>query len=153
MLMRKNDTCTPCSCLLNPTSTLTTMRASTSLLISTSKSLAATATRRSRRGQASEVGLAAAALLAPLPLYRRILRSHRSLPVEMKSLGDTYVKDEFKKHKDVENPLQIVGFLTQWKIYLDGIEENMATGYKGQPLDVAKFEKVRLYCCERDNRC
>lgn len=116
------------------------MRASSSLLVSTSKSLAATA-RRPRRG-ASEVGLAAAALLAPLPLYRRILRSHRSLPIEMKSLGDTYVKDEFKKHRDVENPLQIVGFLTQWKIYLDGIEENMKSGYKGKPLDVAKFEKV-----------
>ncbi|UZJ56416.1 hypothetical protein CBS101457_005736 [Exobasidium rhododendri] len=114
------------------------MRASTSSLISASRSLLAS----SRRSRASEVGLAAAALLPPLPLYRRILRSHNSLPLEMKSLGDAYVKDEFRKHREVENPLQIVGFLTQWKVYLDGLEKQMGLAYRGQQLDVQQFEKL-----------
>lgn len=34
----------------------------------------------------------AAQLLPPLQLYRRLLRAHRTLPVEMRSLGDDYVK-------------------------------------------------------------
>lgn len=89
-----------------------------------------------------DVGLAAASLLPPLPLYRRLLRAHRSLPnLEMRTLGDTYVKDEFRRHRSIENPLQIVGFLTQWKLYLDGIEKD-GQGYKGRKIDTAQFEKV-----------
>lgn len=95
-----------------------------------------------RGGVVSEVGLAAASLLPPLPLYRRILRVHRALPVEMKSLGDQYVKDEFRRHRTVDNPLQIVGFLTQWKIYLDGLENQTGTAFKGRQLDMQHFEKV-----------
>lgn len=33
-------------------------------------------------------------------------------------MGDQYVKAEFKQHKDTDNPLYIVGFLTQWQDYL-----------------------------------
>ncbi|KAI7880253.1 uncharacterized protein EV154DRAFT_428920 [Mucor mucedo] len=58
-------------------------------------------------------------LMAPLKLYREILRSHRSLPAAMRSLGDDYVKAEFKRHKDIENPAHIVGFVSQWQSYLD----------------------------------
>jgi hypothetical protein len=35
---------------------------------------------------------AAAQLLPPIPLYRRILRVHRALPSEMRIIGDGYVK-------------------------------------------------------------
>jgi hypothetical protein len=48
------------------------------------------------------------ALLPPLPLYRRVLRAHRKLPAEHRTLGDLYVKSEFKQHKSVENPIHIV---------------------------------------------
>lgn len=49
------------------------------------------------------------ALLPPIPLYRRILRAHRNrLPVEERTLGDLYVKAEFKAHKDIDNPVHIV---------------------------------------------
>ncbi|SMN20120.1 similar to Saccharomyces cerevisiae YDR511W ACN9 Protein of the mitochondrial intermembrane space, required for acetate utilization and gluconeogenesis [Maudiozyma saulgeensis] len=57
-------------------------------------------------------------LLPPLMLYRRILRAHRVLPEVQRSIGDKYVKNEFKLHKDVDNPLHIVGFLTSWQDYL-----------------------------------
>lgn len=51
----------------------------------------------------------ARALLPPLQLYRRILRVHRrKLQPEMRVLGDSYVKSEFRLHKNVENPLHIV---------------------------------------------
>lgn len=49
------------------------------------------------------------ALLPPIPLYRRLLRTHRKhLPREMRLLGDEYVKSEFRAHRNVENPVHIV---------------------------------------------
>nr|XP_051676976.1 succinate dehydrogenase assembly factor 3, mitochondrial-like [Oryctolagus cuniculus] len=38
-------------------------------------------------------------------LYRRILQLHRVLPPDLKALGDQYVKDEFRRHKAVEEKL------------------------------------------------
>lgn len=50
------------------------------------------------------------ALLPPIPLFRRLLRAHRRhLPSEMRVLGDEYVKSEFRAHREVENPMHIVG--------------------------------------------
>lgn len=48
------------------------------------------------------------ALLPPIQLYRRILRAHRKLPVKHRVLGDSYVKAEFRSHREVENPVHIV---------------------------------------------
>lgn len=50
----------------------------------------------------------ALALLPPLQLYRRILRVHRKLDPELRILGDSYVKKEFRAHRSAENPLHIV---------------------------------------------
>ncbi|KAG0226308.1 acetate non-utilizing protein 9 [Actinomortierella wolfii] len=62
------------------------------------------------------------ALTPPLVLYRQILRAHRvHLPPQFRILGDGYVKAEFHRHKNVDNPLYIVGFLEQWQQYLDHI--------------------------------
>lgn len=66
---------------------------------------------------------AAVPLLPPLKLYKAILRAHwRKLPSELRYLGDEYVKAEFKAHKSTDNPLYIVGFLTQWQDYLTSID-------------------------------
>lgn len=62
----------------------------------------------------SNIGSAASltealALLPPIPLYRRILRVHRrKLDPEMRILGDSYLKSEFRAHRSTENPLHIV---------------------------------------------
>ncbi|KAF9365723.1 acetate non-utilizing protein 9 [Mortierella sp. NVP85] len=62
------------------------------------------------------------ALTPPLQLYRQILRAHKKhLPPQFRILGDGYVKAEFRRHKDVDNPLYIVGFLQQWQDYLSHI--------------------------------
>lgn len=83
----------------------------------------------------------------------------------MRSLGDDYVKSgmsarsiwemnrhctparpppsEFRKHKEVTNPVYIMGFLTQWKMYLDQLPAGPgAHAYKGKRLDPTVFEKV-----------
>ena len=49
------------------------------------------------------------ALLPPIPLYRRLFRTHRKfLPQEMRVLGDSYIKSEFRLHQKIENPVHIV---------------------------------------------
>ncbi|GJJ78913.1 hypothetical protein EMPS_11272 [Entomortierella parvispora] len=61
-------------------------------------------------------------LIPPLSLYRQILRAHRfHLPPQFRILGDGYVKAEFHRHKNVDNPLYIVGFLEQWQDYLNHV--------------------------------
>ncbi|KAH8109570.1 ACN9-domain-containing protein [Phellopilus nigrolimitatus] len=87
---------------------------------------------------------ASASLLPPIPLYRSILRAHRYLPVEMRSLGDDYVKAEFQRHKSTDNPLHIIGFLSQWKMYLDAIPKSHDSGaqWTGRKLDQTVFEKM-----------
>ena len=70
-----------------------------------------------------------------LGLYRRILHSHKKyLPSEMRSLGDSYVKAEFKLHKNTTNESQLNEFFQAWEQYHDQIlstvrrEKSMAIG-------------------------
>lgn len=44
-----------------------------------------------------------AMLFPPIPLYRRLLRAHRHLPSDMRSLGDDYVKSGMSSVWIVEN--------------------------------------------------
>ncbi|KAK8201595.1 hypothetical protein M8818_005849 [Zalaria obscura] len=80
------------------------------------------------------------ALLPPIPLYRRILRSHRKhLPSEMRVLGDEYVKSEFRAHRNIDNPVHIIGFLSEWQSYAQQIEGNL---WKGEKMDKTKIDKM-----------
>lgn len=88
-------------------------------------------------------------LLPPLQLYRAILRAHiHRLPLELRYLGDEYVKAEFKAHKSTDNPLYIVGFLTQWQDYLRSLDGGdwMNGKLSQQDLDKMSPEQVgQLY--------
>ncbi|KAJ5619888.1 hypothetical protein N7510_003872 [Penicillium lagena] len=81
----------------------------------------------------------ALALLPPLQLYRRVLRVHRKLDPEMRVLGDSYVKAEFRAHRSVENPLHIIGFLTEWQLYAQKLEGD---NWAGEKLDKSKLDKM-----------
>ncbi|KAJ3994804.1 hypothetical protein F5050DRAFT_1574896 [Lentinula boryana] len=86
-----------------------------------------------------------AALLPPKPLFRHILRSHRNLSPEMRSLGDDYVKAEFRRHRAVTNPIHIIGFLSEWKLYLEGLpaaKDGDGERFSGQRLDTSLLEKM-----------
>lgn len=78
-------------------------------------------------------------LLRPRPLYRRLLRLHRKkLNPEERIFGDTYLKAEFRRHRDIENPLHIVGFLQQWQTYGEMLDRKPA---EGQGADVVEGEQ------------
>ncbi|KAJ7058344.1 hypothetical protein C8F01DRAFT_289786 [Mycena amicta] len=84
-----------------------------------------------------------AALLPPKPLFRRILRAHRDLATDLRYMGDGYVKDEFRRHQSVTNPVHVMGFLAQWKMYLDALPRGDGSKeWKGQKLDATVFEKM-----------
>ncbi|KAI4184453.1 MAG: hypothetical protein LQ348_004553 [Seirophora lacunosa] len=91
-------------------------------------------------GSSSGLRPAPLALLPPIPLYRRLLRAHRKfLPAEMRVLGDEYIKSEFRAHKDVENPLHIVGFLKEWQMYAQQVEGD---SWSGDKLEKEKIDKM-----------
>ncbi|GAA5871833.1 hypothetical protein JCM1840_004014 [Sporobolomyces johnsonii] len=87
----------------------------------------------------------AAELLPPLPLYRRLLRVHRKvLPAEFRIMGDDYVKAEFRRTRSTDNPLHIVGFLSEWKKYLDFHEAQLAesAAEKGKAKELEQAAKL-----------
>ena len=48
-------------------------------------------------------------------LYKGILKLHRGLPLQMKALGDNYVKEEFRAHKAAE-PAEVAVFMQEWTV-------------------------------------
>lgn len=80
------------------------------------------------------------ALLPPIPLYRRLLRAHRKhLAPEMRVMGDQYIRSEFRAHRSTENPVHIIGFLTEWQMYAQQIE---GEAWRGEKMDKTKIEKM-----------
>ena len=53
----------------------------------------------------------------PIALYRNLLRLHRILPAEERSLGNAYVRDEFQRHKGLQDKKLVETFLSQWSDY------------------------------------
>lgn len=48
-------------------------------------------------------------------LYKRILVLHGLLPVDLRLLGDQYLKDEFRRHKSA-SPDQVQHFMKEWEV-------------------------------------
>lgn len=48
-------------------------------------------------------------------LYKTILKLHRGLPEEMQTLGNNYVRDEFRRHKKC-NPAEANVFMNEWAV-------------------------------------
>lgn len=78
---------------------------------------AAVAARRAEmaaRPSAKEASSEGAQRSFALRLFKALLRAHRTvLPEAMRSLGDAYVREEFKLHKTAK-PQHLHGFFTQW---------------------------------------
>lgn len=52
---------------------------------------------------------------------------------------------EFRLHSKVTNPAHIIGFLSQWKMYLEQMPDREGGKYyKGKKLDITIIEKVRV---------
>lgn len=59
-------------------------------------------------------------------LYHRLLRLHRSLPdAEMRRLGDSYIREEFRKHRSAQ-PAFLPAFFAAWEGYAAELEAGAA---------------------------
>ncbi|CAL8295508.1 unnamed protein product [Merluccius merluccius] len=54
-------------------------------------------------------------------LYKRILLLHRFLPIDLKALGDQYVKEEFRRHTRVSLQ-EGTSFMAEWESYKDTLQ-------------------------------
>eukprot|EP00455_Lapot_gusevi_P035276 TRINITY_DN3906_c0_g2_i1.p1 TRINITY_DN3906_c0_g2~~TRINITY_DN3906_c0_g2_i1.p1 ORF type:complete len:120 (+),score=24.46 TRINITY_DN3906_c0_g2_i1:81-440(+) len=58
-----------------------------------------------------------------LSLYRTILKLHKEkLPAIYRSLGDSYVRDEFKRHKTAK-PNFLGQFYNEWEFYVENLRQ------------------------------
>ncbi|XP_077392486.1 succinate dehydrogenase assembly factor 3, mitochondrial [Festucalex cinctus] len=57
-------------------------------------------------------------------LYKRILVLHRFLPIHLRALGDNYVKDEFRRHKNA-SPEEVKNFMREWENYKDTLQSQV----------------------------
>lgn len=63
--------------------------------------------------------------LRGLRLYAGILRAHRALPPQMRSLGDAYVREEFRKHRAAKDSF-LAPFFREWDGYLAQLQAGPA---------------------------
>ena len=94
---------------------------------------------------------------APLSLYRRLLRAHRThLPPAQRTLGDAYARAEFRAHREVRDAGVREGFLREWRGYVRGVEVGVwrtprGGGEGGPPRGGSGVELGRLsggfFCC------
>ncbi|KAM8839950.1 succinate dehydrogenase assembly factor 3, mitochondrial [Spinachia spinachia] len=68
-------------------------------------------------------------------LYKRILVLHRFLPIDLRALGDQYVKDEFRRHKSAAAE-EAKGFMTEWQNYKDTLQTQVLESAQGQKRSV-----------------
>ncbi|KAF6033079.1 hypothetical protein EB796_008660 [Bugula neritina] len=70
-------------------------------------------------------------------LYKSILRLHRSLPKPMKELGDSYAKEEFRRHKKA-NEAHTALFMKEWTKYYvtlsNQVGKNTSSNFLGQKM-------------------
>lgn len=57
-------------------------------------------------------------------LYKSCLKLHRGLPLHLKAIGDTYVRDEFKRHKKADQQ-QVQTFMEAWAKYAIDLSKQM----------------------------
>ncbi|KAG8443102.1 hypothetical protein GDO86_011789 [Hymenochirus boettgeri] len=83
-------------------------------------------------------------------LYKRILILHRMLPLHLKALGDQYVKDEFRRHKNVSSQ-EAKLFMAEWETYASvlwkqvkmTVQSPEERGIFGSPLSEEKLNLLR----------
>ena len=76
-------------------------------------------------------------------LYRRVLKLHRNLPLELRALGDEYAKDEFRRNKSA-NQIQAHAFVTEWTDYCKTLETQFSEEHMriGKDLPVKELDSL-----------
>jgi len=75
------------------------------------------------------------------------LTDHMSLILPIYSNGRPNSCIEFRRHKTADNPVHVMGFLLEWKRYLDKLESQSSKDgpFRGEKMDTTVFEKVWVF--------
>ncbi|XP_022088558.1 succinate dehydrogenase assembly factor 3, mitochondrial-like [Acanthaster planci] len=65
-------------------------------------------------------------------LYKHILLLHRRLPLDMKAVGDEYVKAEFRRHKTA-NEEEVKKFMDEWQNYVAVLQDQLQHSDASKP--------------------
>ncbi|VDN06803.1 unnamed protein product [Thelazia callipaeda] len=98
-----------------------------------------------------------------LILYKRILRKeyfgtfrlHYGLPSEMRAIGDQYVKDEFRRHKNISQDQALI-FLKGWTVlyftqdYCTTLSKQLSCKNISSGTIGAKLDPTLLDCLQHD---
>ncbi|XP_029023472.1 succinate dehydrogenase assembly factor 3, mitochondrial [Betta splendens] len=57
-------------------------------------------------------------------LYKRILVLHRFLPLDLRALGDQYVRDEFRRHRNASDE-ETKSFMAEWENYRSTLQHQV----------------------------
>lgn len=74
-------------------------------------------------------------------LYKELLRLHRQMPQEMAALGNTYLKAEWKRHKDAP-PSFIPNFLAEWAHYRDTLRLQLISNKIGEQINPERLSSM-----------
>ncbi|TRY69445.1 hypothetical protein TCAL_05626 [Tigriopus californicus] len=74
-------------------------------------------------------------------LYKTCLKLHRGLPMHLRAIGDTYVRDEFKRHKEA-NQEQTQVFMEAWSKY--ALQLTRQIGLKGPQTSKTLGDSLRV---------
>lgn len=77
-------------------------------------------------------------------LYRHILKLHRLLPSEMRTIGDNYVKTEFKLHKKITEPEILEIFYKEWAQYSETLLNQVNEEFKTNSVEKSLGAKLEL---------
>lgn len=82
-------------------------------------------------------------------LYRRVLTVNRQLPPDLRTLGDKYAREEFRRHKDAVDQIQAQQFIAEWNGYVNTMDQQLNTssssggaGGLGRSLDTDDVGKL-----------
>lgn len=64
-------------------------------------------------------------------LYKALLKIHRGLPYELQAMGDQYVKDEFRRHKNCTTKEADI-FMHEWTKYYVTLAKQLTARKKVQ---------------------
>ena len=94
-----------------------------------------------------------------LQLYRQIMKVHRErLPLPMRDMGDSYARDEFRRHRDEKTTEQQWAiFAAEWRKYVAMLSGEADMTVSGDiPADVlnsmSQEQKLRLQILEEEAR-
>lgn len=88
-----------------------------------------------------------------LRLYKSILKQHKSLPLGLQELGNRYVREEFKLHKDLPpNGDEARKFLLNWKDYKKTLQDQLKLGFDQQPAIGRDLNENELRVLDQDQK-